>query len=251
MGRGRVVLKRIENKINRQVTFAKRRNGLLKKAYELSVLCDAEVALIVFSNRGKLFEFCSSSSMPKTLERYQKCSYAPSETAAQVPSRETQNSHHEYQRLKARVEMLQRSQRNLLGEDLSDLSAKELDQLENQIEMSLRSIRSVKTQLMADQLNDLKRKEEMLQETNHALRRKEYCVSENICLQLAWENNRETAGSEFQQFDPHTTQPEGFFQPLGCDPSLQIGYHQISSNNNTTGSSSQNISGYNNINAWG
>nr|KAJ0215383.1 hypothetical protein LSAT_V11C300113500 [Lactuca sativa] len=61
MGRGRVELKRIENKINRQVTFAKRRNGLLKKAYELSVLCDAEVALIIFSNRGKLYEFCSSS----------------------------------------------------------------------------------------------------------------------------------------------------------------------------------------------
>ncbi|RVW35518.1 MADS-box transcription factor 8 [Vitis vinifera] len=59
MGRGRVELKRIENKINRQVTFAKRRNGLLKKAYELSVLCDAEVALIVFSSRGKLYEFCS------------------------------------------------------------------------------------------------------------------------------------------------------------------------------------------------
>lgn len=61
MGRGRVELKRIENKINRQVTFAKRRNGLLKKAYELSVLCDAEVALIIFSNRGKLYEFCSSN----------------------------------------------------------------------------------------------------------------------------------------------------------------------------------------------
>jgi hypothetical protein len=60
MRRGRVELKRIENKINRQVTFAKRRNGLLKKAYELSVLCDAEVALIIFSNRGKLYEFCST-----------------------------------------------------------------------------------------------------------------------------------------------------------------------------------------------
>ncbi|RWW11871.1 hypothetical protein GW17_00024487 [Ensete ventricosum] len=62
MGRGRVELKRIENKVNRQVTFAKRRNGLLKKAYELSILCDAEVAAIVFSSRGSLFEFCSSSS---------------------------------------------------------------------------------------------------------------------------------------------------------------------------------------------
>ncbi|WVZ17869.1 hypothetical protein V8G54_010851 [Vigna mungo] len=57
----KVELKRIENKINRQVTFAKRRNGLLKKAYELSVLCDAELALIIFSTRGKLYEFCSTS----------------------------------------------------------------------------------------------------------------------------------------------------------------------------------------------
>ena len=60
MGRGRVELRRIENKINRQVTFSKRRNGLLKKAHELSVLCDAEVALIIFSSRGKLYDFGSS-----------------------------------------------------------------------------------------------------------------------------------------------------------------------------------------------
>ena len=61
MGRGKVEMRRIENKISRQVTFAKRRNGLLKKAYELSLLCDAEVALIIFSGRGRLFEFSSSS----------------------------------------------------------------------------------------------------------------------------------------------------------------------------------------------
>ncbi|PPS08938.1 hypothetical protein GOBAR_AA11710 [Gossypium barbadense] len=61
MGRGRVQLKRIENKINRQVTFSKRRSGLLKKAHEISVLCDAEVALIVFSTKGKLFEYSSDS----------------------------------------------------------------------------------------------------------------------------------------------------------------------------------------------
>ncbi|KAL8518454.1 hypothetical protein ACS0TY_009724 [Phlomoides rotata] len=60
MGRGKVEVKRIENKIKRQVSFSKRRNGLLKKAYELSILCDAEVALIIF-NKGKLYEFCSAS----------------------------------------------------------------------------------------------------------------------------------------------------------------------------------------------
>lgn len=52
-------MKRIENATSRQVTFSKRRNGLLKKAFELSVLCDAEVALIIFSPRGKLYEFSS------------------------------------------------------------------------------------------------------------------------------------------------------------------------------------------------
>ncbi|KAK6924680.1 Transcription factor, MADS-box, partial [Dillenia turbinata] len=42
MGRGKVELKRIENPTRRQVSFSKRKNGLLKKAFELSILCDAE-----------------------------------------------------------------------------------------------------------------------------------------------------------------------------------------------------------------
>lgn len=60
MGRGKIEIKRIENLNSRQVTFSKRRNGLLKKAKELSVLCDAEVAVIVFSSTGKLYEFSST-----------------------------------------------------------------------------------------------------------------------------------------------------------------------------------------------
>lgn len=61
MGRGRVELRRIENKINRQVTFSKRRAGLLKKAHEISVLCDADVAVIVFCTNGKLYEYATNS----------------------------------------------------------------------------------------------------------------------------------------------------------------------------------------------
>lgn len=59
-GRGKIEIKRIENTTNRQVTFCKRRNGLLKKAYELSVLCDAEVALVVFSARGRLYDYANN-----------------------------------------------------------------------------------------------------------------------------------------------------------------------------------------------
>ncbi|KAJ7298802.1 hypothetical protein O6H91_Y405100 [Diphasiastrum complanatum] len=60
MGRGRIEIKRIENATSRQVTFSKRRRGILKKAHELSVLCDAQVVLIIFSSTGKLFEYASS-----------------------------------------------------------------------------------------------------------------------------------------------------------------------------------------------
>ncbi|THU68883.1 hypothetical protein C4D60_Mb08t08550 [Musa balbisiana] len=59
--RGRVLLRRVEDRTSRHVCFSKRRSGLFKKAYELSVLCDAEVALLVFSPAGKLYEFSSVS----------------------------------------------------------------------------------------------------------------------------------------------------------------------------------------------
>ncbi|KAI5066134.1 hypothetical protein GOP47_0018758 [Adiantum capillus-veneris] len=70
MGRGKIEMKRIENSSNRQVTFCKRRVGLLKKARELSILCDAQVALIVFSSSGRLFQYSGDRSMPEILEAY-------------------------------------------------------------------------------------------------------------------------------------------------------------------------------------
>lgn len=60
MVRGKVEMKRIENATSRKVTFSKRRNGVMKKAYELSVLCDAEVAVMIFSQKGRLYQFSSS-----------------------------------------------------------------------------------------------------------------------------------------------------------------------------------------------
>ncbi|XP_042473619.1 agamous-like MADS-box protein MADS4 [Zingiber officinale] len=222
MGRGRVELRRIENKINRQVTFAKRRNGLLKKAYELSVLCDAEVALIVFSTRGKLYEFSSSSSILKTLERYQKCNYGAPEP--NTISREIQSSQQEYLKLKARVEALQRSQRNLLGEDLGPLTIKDLEQLERQLDVSLLHIRSTRTQFMLDQLTDLQRREQMLCEANKALKRR---LNESPqANQQLWDPSTDGIPYGRPQLQP---QGDGFFQPIvqqiECEPTLQIGYH--------------------------
>ncbi|KAL9257645.1 Agamous-like MADS-box protein MADS4-like protein [Drosera capensis] len=218
MGRGRVELKRIENKINRQVTFAKRRNGLLKKAYELSVLCDAEVALVIFSNRGKLYEFCSSSSMLKTLERYQKCNYGAPESNVSAREALELSSQQEYLKLKARFEALQRTQRNLLGEDLGPLSSKELESLERQLDMSLKHVRSTRTQYMLDQLNDLQRKEQALNETNRSLR--ERLVEANQMTAIQWNTGGHDMGYVQQPGQP---QGDGFFHPLECEPTLQIG----------------------------
>ena len=57
MGRGKIEIKLIENPTNRQVTYSKRRNGIFKKAHELSVLCDAKVSLIMFSKNNKMHEY--------------------------------------------------------------------------------------------------------------------------------------------------------------------------------------------------
>ena len=62
MGRGKIVIRRIDNSTSRQVTFSKRRNGLLKKAKELAILCDAEVGVIIFSSTGKLYDYASTRS---------------------------------------------------------------------------------------------------------------------------------------------------------------------------------------------
>ena len=60
MGRGKIEIKKIENLNSRQVTFSKRRNGLLKKARELSILCDAEVGVIIFSSTGKVYQWSNT-----------------------------------------------------------------------------------------------------------------------------------------------------------------------------------------------
>lgn len=60
MAREKVQIKKIDNATARRVTFSKRRRGLFKKAEELSVLCDADVAVILFSSNDKLFQYSSS-----------------------------------------------------------------------------------------------------------------------------------------------------------------------------------------------
>ncbi|RKP13234.1 hypothetical protein BJ684DRAFT_6359, partial [Piptocephalis cylindrospora] len=69
MGRRKIQIKTIVDERSRQVTFLKRKQGLMKKAFELSVLCDCEIGLIIFNSQNKLIQF-SSTDMDRILLRY-------------------------------------------------------------------------------------------------------------------------------------------------------------------------------------
>ncbi|RXI08599.1 hypothetical protein DVH24_022743 [Malus domestica] len=53
MGRVKLKIKGLENTNGRQATYAKRKNGIMKKANELSILCDIDIVLLMFSPTGK------------------------------------------------------------------------------------------------------------------------------------------------------------------------------------------------------
>nr|AKM16736.1 APETALA1 [Jatropha curcas] len=197
MGRGRVQLKRIENKINRQVTFSKRRAGLLKKAHEISVLCDAEVALIVFSHKGKLFEYSTDSCMEKILERYERYSYADRQLIANDLNSQ-ENWTLEYNRLKAKVELLERNHRHYLGEDLDSLSLKELQNLEQQLDTALKHIRARNNQLMHESISEYQKKEKAIEAQNSMLAKQIKEKEKAVAQQALWEQqNRNTHMSPF------------------------------------------------------
>ncbi|XP_030476162.1 agamous-like MADS-box protein AGL14 isoform X2 [Syzygium oleosum] len=165
MVRGKTQMKRIENDTSRQVTFSKRRNGLLKKAFELSVLCDAEVALIIFSPRGKLYEF-SSSSLSKTIEKYQKKAKDMGSKTAEIPMQLSKGNTLDMEK---KIEHFEVCRRRLLGEGLDSCSIEELQQTENQLERSLTKIRARKNHLIKEQIERLKAEERKLLEEKRKL----------------------------------------------------------------------------------
>lgn len=61
MGRKKIKIQPIKGERNRSATFLKRKAGLFKKAHELAVLTDSDVAVLVFNRNGKLAEFCSGN----------------------------------------------------------------------------------------------------------------------------------------------------------------------------------------------
>eukprot|EP00250_Pteridium_aquilinum_P019542 c24472_g6_i4 orf=243-971(+) len=147
MVRRKIKIKRIENVTSQRVTFSKRRGGLLKKAHDLSVLCDAEVGVIIFSSKGKLFQF-ASSSMQSVLERYVK-SHKESEG-------NSSSDDAKIDWMTKYTEKFKSIQSNIINDNLESLSLRDLILLEKQIDENLGRIQAKKAERIVKQIEDLK-----------------------------------------------------------------------------------------------
>ncbi|KAK1370454.1 hypothetical protein POM88_036546 [Heracleum sosnowskyi] len=197
MGRGKKEIKKIEDTTSgSQNSFSRIHAGVLKKAHELSVLCDAEVAVIIFSSTGQLYQF-ASSSMDQVLSRYNKC-LGPSE--ASIAQTEAQKkSSDELAVLKEEVAQLMQRQTILLGtNDLTEYGLNELQQLEQLLNDGLISLRNKKEQLLMYPIEQSRMKENQIMLENERLRKqieelKSYSYLPTSAQQVPYilENNQE------------------------------------------------------------
>ncbi|MED6184512.1 hypothetical protein PIB30_048160 [Stylosanthes scabra] len=158
MTKHKIEIKKIENIAARQVAFSKRRRSLFKKAEELSTLCDAEVALLVFSATGKLFQH-SSSSVEQVIEMHKNVH--SSIDKSYLPTMEFQ--------MRNEVADKTRELRKLNGEELQELKFQELMKLEERLLKGLTRVLKAKDERMANDITALKRKEEDLMRENRRL----------------------------------------------------------------------------------
>uniref|UniRef100_A0A0D9WT16 MADS-box domain-containing protein n=1 Tax=Leersia perrieri TaxID=77586 RepID=A0A0D9WT16_9ORYZ len=167
MGRGKIEIKRIDKKASRQATFCKRRAGLLKKAHELAVLCDAQVGVVIFSGNGKLFDYGSPSlSLMELIHRYE---ITTRNTRLQETDRDDQ-MFMEITRLRNEKDQLEASLRRQTGEDLSSVATvDELSQLQLQLESALTKVRQRKDELMNQQLEELRHSQQTVHDQNNFL----------------------------------------------------------------------------------
>ncbi|KAL3819082.1 hypothetical protein ACJIZ3_004987 [Penstemon smallii] len=160
MGRGKIEIKRIENSSNRQVTYSKRRNGLMKKAKEISVLCDAKVSVIIFASSGKMHEFCSpSTKLVDMLDQYHKLS------GKRLWDAKHEHLDNEINRIKKENDSMQIELRHLKGEDITTLNYKELMVLEEALDNGISALKSKQMEFV----RMMRKNNEMIEEENQSL----------------------------------------------------------------------------------
>lgn len=160
MGRGKIEIRRIENSSNRQVTYSKRRSGIMKKAKEISVLCDAQVSVIIFANSGKMHEFCSpSTTFVDVLDQYHKLS------GKRLWDAKQEQMDNEINRIKKENDSMQIELRHLKGEDITSLNHKELMVLEDALENGTSALKAKQMEFV----RMMRKHIEMVEEKNQSL----------------------------------------------------------------------------------
>ncbi|NP_001313812.1 MADS-box transcription factor 23-like [Gossypium hirsutum] len=198
MGRGKIAIRRIDNSASRQVTFSKRRKGLIKKAKELAILCDAEVGLVIFSSSGKLYEF-ASTSMKTVIERYNTLKEEHQQLSN--PSSEVKFWQREAAILKQQLQNLQDNHRQLMGEQLYGLRVEDLQNLENQLEMSLKGVRMKKERILTNEIEELNRRGSLIHQENEELFKKVNLIrKENIELHKKVYGTRDENGNAMSSY---------------------------------------------------
>ncbi|KAI4970094.1 hypothetical protein ZWY2020_001008 [Hordeum vulgare] len=171
MRRGSVEIRRIANNVSRRATFGKRCAGLLKKAHELAVLCDADLGVLVFDAAGRQFHYCSpNASWSELIQRYD------STTSDQFQGGQGMNHDHdqllsEIARLRQERDHLEAVVRSQTGEDLpSTASVPELGHLDQKLERALGKVREMKDKLLEEQLGESHHRVHILEDQNSFLR---------------------------------------------------------------------------------
>ncbi|CAH8365145.1 unnamed protein product [Eruca vesicaria subsp. sativa] len=230
MGRGKIEIKRIENRTSRQVTFSKRRSGLMKKAHELSVLCDAHIGLIVFSATGKLSQYCyEPSKMPQLIDRYLQ----NHGLRLPEPNDNREELCQEIEALRRETCKLELRLRPYHGQDLASITPHELNGLEQQLEHSVLKVRERKNELLQQQLENLSRKRRMLEDDNNNMYR---WLHEHRTAMEFQQAGIETKPGEYQQFleqvqyynDQHhqqQQQPNSVLQLATLSSEIDPNYH--------------------------
>ncbi|RLN18571.1 hypothetical protein C2845_PM02G35220 [Panicum miliaceum] len=226
--RERIAIRRIDNLAARQVTFSKRRRGLFKKAEELSILCDAEVGLVVFSATGKLFHF-ASSSMNQIIDRYD--SHSKTLQKSEAPS-QLQSHVDDSTCARLREELVEASLklRQLRGEELQRLSVQQLQELEKTLESGLGSVLKTKSQKILDEIDGLERKRMQLIEENSRLKEQ---VTRMARMEMQLGADSEVVYEEGQSSESVTNasypRPSADTDDGGSDTSLSLGLPLFSS----------------------
>ncbi|XP_026443088.1 floral homeotic protein PMADS 1-like [Papaver somniferum] len=174
MGRAKIEIKYIENSAYRQASYSKRRSGITKKATELTVLCDAQVCVVMFSSTGKLHEYVSpSTTLKEFFDRYQRETRVDLWAAEQEALQEELRAQQEIGR-RLKKEISQRTGQD----DLSELSIEELRGLEENLDESLKIIRKRKDHVLTSRTNIFTRKIRNLEEARKRLLRSVYAKKE-------------------------------------------------------------------------